>query len=279
VFYRNRVDKTRKDSSKRVDVEKILKLKEIKSDWDKFMDLVEPIGVERENFPINLVKYIHKELQGVFFPLCGLENEICWIENTALTQKIKKRDVDLYNVIENFIFKPRGTETQYGWLSTGHINKVMKQYQQVYPNFRFIDCIPSNYYNLHPEEFPFPFGNSTKLAIVFNIDEAHESGSHWIAVFIDNTTTELLIEHFDPTGDYPIKNIQRFIRDPIFKKIGKKVVYKVNKFKHQKGDSECGVFSLFYIQKRLEGYKFEDFQKTRIPDDLMNQYRSTFFRS
>lgn len=230
-------------------------------------------------------KYIWSILYNKFFPFCGIKNEVCWIDNKDLDIKhhLEQEYPDLYKLIDKFVFKPQGTKDQYGWLSTTNIIDVMRQYETVYTNFKFIDCVPSDNYILYPHEFP---NNETiskyrYLAVVFNIDETHKPGSHWVTVFFENTLDEfgnkiLLIEYFDSVGNPPIPNISKFMHHKQLDVFNKK--YLVNKFKHQKGDSECGIFALFYIQKRIQGYSFDDFQHKRLSDTMMNQYRSEFFR-
>lgn len=236
-----------------------------------------------ECFPIE--KYIWNILYNKFFPFCGMKNESCWIDNkyTNVKNEIKKNYPDLYTLVDKFIFKPQGTREQYGWLSTTNIVQVMNQYQVLHhPDFKFIDCVPSDHYILNPKEYPSQsiFNSFKYLAIVFNIDESHQPGSHWVTVFFENTIINnkrvLLIEYFDSTGNDPINNIKKFIFNKNLDSFDK--VYYINKFQHQNGDSECGIFALFYIQQRLLGYTFQDFQIQRLPDKMMNSYRLEFFR-
>ena len=238
--------------------------------------------------PIQLIefvdtkKYTYDILQKKFFPICGLKNESCWIENSDIKTKLRELHPELSQVIDKFVFKPKGTREQYGWLSTRNIVDVMRQYEKLHDNFKFIDCVPSDYYILEPNKFPLDVLYKYKyLAVVFNLDETHESGSHWVTVFFENSLVNnkhtLYIEYFDSTGNKPIKNIKKFMHNTKLKNTKNKK-YLVNTVKHQKGNSECGVFALFYIQQRLNGASFQDFQKERLSDELMNKYRRDFFR-
>lgn len=213
---------------------------------------------------------LNEKLKGV------CKTESCWIDVKEVMEPLKKKYPNLYEHIQQYVFKPKGTKERIGWLSTIEVENVMKQYEKANKFFKFIDCVPSDHYKLNPEDIP-NFENLKKngvkyAAIVFNIDETNQPGSHWISVFFDFSGGNLFVEHFDSTGEGPIKNIHQFIQSFKPEKIS------INKFQHQKGNTECGVFSLFYIQKRLEGYTFKDFQQERIPDKVMEEYRKIFFR-
>jgi len=152
----------------------------------------------------------------------------------------------------------------------------MQQYEDVYPDFVFIGVFPSDHFKLHPGDFPYEaFSEYKRSAIVFNQDESHQSGSHWVCMYLEHpqgwVTT---VEHFDSTGDPPIKNLRRFLQHPAFSHAD----IKVSKFKHQRGDNECGMYAMFYILMRLEGLTFEDINSHRVPDSLMNRYRKELFR-
>lgn len=213
---------------------------------------------------------LNDKLKGI----CNVES--CWIDVKEVISVVKKKYPNLYENIEQYVFKPKGTKERIGWLSTIEVENVMKQYEKANRSFKFIDCVPSDHYKLNPEDTP-DFEKLKKNgikygAIVFNLDETDQPGSHWITVFFDFSVLGLTVEHFDSTGEGPIKNILQFIQsfhpDTIL----------INKYQHQKGNTECGVFSLFYIQKRLEGYTFKDFQQERIADKVMEEYRKIFFR-
>lgn len=219
-----------------------------------------------------------------FKPFCELKGESCWIDNHSMGNELIGEVQKLYpnskvsDTIKNFVFKPKGTLKQYGWLSTSHIQQVMKQYEKLYPAFKFIDCIASDHYTLNPKEFPSDkILKFEKSAIIYNLDKSSGPGTHWVAVFIENYgNNNLQVEYFDSTGNPPIKSIKKFLYHNFFCK--RNTIYKINKFKHQKGNSECGVFSLFYIQQRLQGKKFEDFQVERFSDDYMKYHRDDLFR-
>ena len=48
---------------------------------------------------------------------------------------------------------------------------------------------------------------------------------------------------------------------------------------HQASQTECGLYALFYIRRRLEGGGFDLFERQIIPDAAMVAFRQHVFRS
>jgi len=175
----------------------------------------------------------------------------------------------LYESINYFALKPKGTKKKNGWLSTNNISFVMKQYEKVFPQFKFLSCSPSDYYKVAPNVVAKNYA-----AIVFNLDNSHQPGSHWVAVFFDNTVSPPEIEYFDSTGSKPNKNLLAFLHLPTFRTFQ----IKWSTYPHQKGDSACGIYAMYYILSRLKGETKEEMNEKRISDTEMNNYRSCLFR-
>jgi hypothetical protein len=271
---------------KKIDMDCIENLESIQRDWNTLQVLVKTWNdthsstLQITKFPIDLIKNVWLILQDTFQPICSIktgikgEQDICWMDK--LNSEIHKKNPELFYVMKKFVFKPRGTKEQFGWLSTTNIEDVMKQYEVLYPNFKFLDCVPSDHYKLNPHEKPWKkIKENEKSAIVFNLDKTSGPGTHWVAIFFQHTSQGLQVEYFDSTAHKPSGFIKNFI-DEVIHHFKATLVY--NKFHHQKKDTECGVYSLFYIQKRLQGATFEDFQKKRLSDELMNAYRPQLFR-
>jgi hypothetical protein len=179
--------------------------------------------------------------------------------------------------LNHFTLKPKGTKEAKGWLSTNEIDYVASQYEYTFPNFKYIGCFPSDYYILYPQSFPVDVLDTfLQAAIVFNLDESHQSGSHWVAIFfdIDENTGKRVVEYFDPTGQEPNQNIKRFLRHPYFSDS----VIVISKKKHQRGNSECGVYSLYFILERINGSSMKEINEKRIPDGEMSTFRKVLFR-
>ena len=86
------------------------------------------------------------------------------------------------------------------WLSTVDIRKVMRQYEEKYPDFKFIGPTPidfdkrfNKYYCVNNELCNFNLEKLLKqgkkrIGVVFNLDPHHMRGSHWVSLFIDVNT-------------------------------------------------------------------------------------------
>lgn len=132
-----------------------------------------------------------------------------------------------------------------------------------------------------------------KIGIVFNLDKHYESGSHWVSMFID--IENKFIFYFD-SADNPIPPEITTLVNRISSQ-GKELetpihfnFYSNRGFTHQTGNSECGMYSLFFIitmltkktspsSKKLLSQKslVHLFTKKRIPDHLVFQHRKIYF--
>ena len=214
-------------------------------------------------------------LNEVFAPIC--DNEACWIENETLMEALEKIDPELHHSVRYYALKPKFTKGHKAWLSTTDIEYVMHQYMDLFPpnHFDFWGVFPSDHFKLNPHHFPIDIiRNSKYSAATFNLDSTDMSGSHWITCFFIHPRGFVeTIEYFDSTGDPPTRNLREFLSHPEFRNAD----IKVSTFKHQRGDAECGVYSLFYTLQRLEGKTFEQINSKRISDTEMNQYRRELF--
>jgi hypothetical protein len=202
-------------------------------------------------------------------PFC--KYEYCWIDYNFIN---KIEDKDLLNKLKYFTFKPKMTRGQYSWLSTDDINAIMKQYNKIYDTHYFIGALPSDFYKLIKANYTHLFKKYDMVSAILNLDTHDQPGSHWVGFVVDNRVKT--IEYFDSVGKNPNKIIRSFIKD-IHKKMPGYAI-KINKVKHQHQNSECGVYSLYYVIQRLLGSSFESLSSTVILDKDMNKFRNVVFR-
>lgn len=236
------------------------------------IDIPDPLTVTDEDRKSRL----HAELLSRFQPFCN-SAEYCWLDNKELNASLKQISPGLHRLIHASILKPKGTPGKNDWLSTTEIDNVMIQYEELFPDFKYLGCFPSDYFLIHPEALPVSdISASKRSAIVYNLDSARQPGSHWVAIYFHKNGSDgkLTIEYFDATGRGPNKNLKTFLALPYFANAR----YAENAFPHQKGDNECGVYSLYFILERLMGRSFEDMSRKRIPDTAMNRFRTFLFR-
>jgi hypothetical protein len=218
--------------------------------------------------PINLKQSDNKlydELTKRLSVLC--EKEFCWTD-LEFIKDIK--DKNLRDSILYFTFKPKGLRSKRSWFNTNNINQIMEQYQDLYRDeFKFLGAQPSDFIKIayldwkKLKQIPY-------IAIIFNTDPHNEPGTHWLAIFIDNKRQTL--DYFDSLGELPNKNIASFLKH------FKKYKFTFNRKPHQKGGSNCGVYSCYFIIERLNGKSFDDITKTLITDKMMTDYRDILFR-
>lgn len=194
---------------------------------------------------------------------------------------VKKLHPESSKIIPKY-FKPKIPKGKYQWLSTIDINNVMEQYEKKYPNFAFVGAIPRDFFNIITK-----FGNENlkklskkaeKIGIIFNTDPHYKSGRHWLAILIDIKGKS--IEHFDSTGRPPIPEIDEFLKqicNNAYMNLGIRLEKKINNIQHQHKNSECGVYSCYFIIQRLNGRTFEDIIENVVSDDKMNKYRLEYF--
>ena len=255
-------------------------------------------------------KYILKELINNLKQCNG--DHVC-IVNT-INKKILNNSLNTKN-----IFRPQGTKGRRDWLTTIEINNVMTQYELKYPNFKFGGAIPRDIlridyplmntkYNIRQLELDdFNIMKKNIIGYIYNLDESHQSGSHWVALYCNLDNCQVYF--FDSYGLRPhkdirimvdklchmcyyknntgcVKNCQKldisdsFMMSDINKKnkIEKKMKHiSYNRNRHQYKNTECGVYSLNFIIKLLEGKTFEELTKNKVSDDEINKQRDILF--
>jgi hypothetical protein len=179
------------------------------------------------------------------------------------------------------------------WLSSMDIIKVMKQYEKAYKCFEFIGPSPIDYdkkkiygecvwdelchFNLDDQVKK----GKTKIGIIFNLDPHYKSGSHWVSLFINVKKKQIFF--FDSAGD-PIPNqIMKFV-DNIIEQgqmLRPKIIFEFDQnhpVEHQYGDTECGIYSIYFIVHMLEDKITSHYLKTHIlKDEYMQNFRKVFF--
>lgn len=214
--------------------------------------------------------------------------EACW-----LRQQCIKHDID-QNLWET-TFAPKApvewTKKPDEWLSTIDIQKVMKQWEKAYKCFEFLgpspidfdkrqlfgECVWEELCKFSLESYKKR--NKYKIGIIFNLDIHSKPGSHWVAMYID--LRKHIIYYFDSYGDPIPRRIRKFAtkiqkQGKIF---GEKYIVIVSKKRHQYGESECGMYCIYFIIQMLLDKPFSSFQKKKIPDKKMLALRKKYFNS
>jgi hypothetical protein len=223
------------------------------------------------------------------------DKEDCWLKLLTPPQQ-KVMDEMVFAPDKPHEWKKNPTE----WLSNHDILGVLQQYEKSNPEFKFIGPTPIDF-DTTPK---YGDGNCVweelchfslksyiqqkirKIGIIFNLDKHYESGSHWVSLFIDIDNSFLF--YFDSASNETPPEITQFVKRvqqqsaeiaPHHKKYKYYENYPKN---HQKSNTECGMYSLFFIITMLNlnrsvRNKIQLFKRGKIPDKEMMRLRDVYF--
>jgi len=250
---------------------------------------------------INITDNKKKLLKQLTKNLDKCKDQICWLKQDFINEM---NDKYILNT-----FRPDGPEGKFEWLNTLHINDVMSQYEDKYNDFKFFGAVPIDF-----DDLPFvgireinydDLYNSgiKKIGFVFNLDEHWQSGSHWVALFGDLDKNQIYF--FDSYGLRPEKRIRKLVEriskwcyskdfcksecselnlsDSYMNKdyknrIESKLNVEYNHNRHQYKNSECGVYSLNFILRLLNGESFKNITENGLLDGDVNLCRDVYFK-
>lgn len=135
-----------------------------------------------------------------------------------------------------------------------------------------------------------------RFGCVVNTDTSRGSGKHWVAVFVDCSSAEgaWTVEYFNSVGQPPPKAMVKWMERSRARlaacrqeaasgetpwRPGPVEAVPVTRIDHQQSQTECGLYSLYYIRRRLEGTPYSFFEETVVPDAAMTEFRRHVFRS
>jgi hypothetical protein len=232
----------------------------------------------RENSSVNVLwKKLDRKLKNI------CKDEYCWTKQKFINNQDIKEE-----------FKPEmplnWKQNKNEWLTTVDIEVVMKQYENKYKDFTFIGPVPIDFdKKLHPgycvinELCNINIGkminnNKTKIGIIFNLDPHDKPGSHWVSMFAD-FDKENKIYYFDSYG-YKEPNEVTVLMKRMKEqadKLNRPTELFTNNVRHQFKNSECGIYSIHFILKLLEGKKYNNIINNIIKDENMEKNRNKLF--
>lgn len=213
-----------------------------------------------------------KEIVNAAKEKTGCTTESCTLKKVGLLADAEDR------------FRPAGPWNNKNWLNNSDIDEVLEQYVAKFPRFKHIPFQMRDFADQGGELARVAWPEVSKkydaLACVLNTDLSSGSGEHWTPIFVDfrNGT----VEYFDSAGQTPHKEFTDFVV-----KVAHELSQSGRKFRdviltqvdHQHKNTECGVYSLYYIISRLHGVPYTAFTERRVPDELMEAFRKSLFRN
>lgn len=227
--------------------------------------------VEPDNYKLYLLSEFKKRFNG---------DQTEWINKKYL----EFMEDDTKDYLENNVFRPEGPQGKFEWLSTLDINGVLSQYEEKYPDFKFLGAVPIDFDDLSYLPFKkidfqeFVDNGVKRLGVIFNLDEHYKSGSHWVSLFTDLDKGQIYFS--DSYGSAVPKRVATFmgkIKTFLEKNNHENIDMRHNKTQHQKGNSECGVYSINFILRLLKGKTFDHITKKRLTDEKVNKCRNIYF--
>lgn len=234
----------------------------------------------------NNSKEIWTQLKNYYSNICNKES--CWVRQMVTNPKLKKDLLKSFAPKSPDDWKKNPNE----WLSSLDIIQVMNQYEQKYKYFDFLGPSPIDF-DTHElngdcvweELCHFSLAKHIehkhrKIGIIFNTDPHDKGGEHWISLFID--IDKKYIFFFDSVGDSIPSEIQTFVDRVVKqgKELNKPIHFKFdqNDVDHQKGNTECGMYSLYFIVHLLENKITTEYLKThKLDDKFVEKFRKIYF--
>jgi hypothetical protein len=226
----------------------------------------------------------------------GCDNELCILKNSSVNLSNEQRKINLLRI------KPMGPSNSTTLMNNNNIDSILHRLTQLYPhlyhiNFQMIDFagekdsageyVQKNNYIISPTHLgTIDIVNDcilkkyTNMCVVLNTHTRDKRGEHWFCIFCDFRTSPFSIEYFNSTGNKPVHQVQDWINKAHtqISNSGYKVEKKIlTGMQHQQKNTECGVYSIYYIYNRLKGIPIDNFQIKRITDESMVAFRKMLF--
>ena len=226
-------------------------------------------------------------LKEYYATICNKES--CWVRQMTKNTKMEKELLDAFAPESPAEWNKNPNE----WLSSIDILQVMNQYEKKYKCFDFLGPSPIDYdtHKLYgkcvwEELCHFNLAKHlqkkhNKIGVIFNLDPHYKGGSHWVSLFINIKNKTIFF--FDSTGEQIPPQINKFVNTVIEqgKQLPKPIIFKFDQnypVEHQYGNTECGIYSIFFIIHMLEDKITGHYLKTNIlKDEYIENFRKVYY--
>jgi len=176
------------------------------------------------------------------------------------------------------------------WLDSNDIANVLNQYEDAFPEFEFMGPFPIDFAAPDPYEgggqkrclmteicelrVQKALQSGTKaIGIVYNLDPHFKSGSHWVANYID------IVKHrcyyFDSYGMKPPPQVAKFMKWLTTQDPKMRLEYNARRLQYK--NTECGVYSIYFIIRMFMGDGFAAFTRRKPSDADMLDLRDWIY--
>lgn len=222
------------------------------------------------------------------------ETEKCVLKKLELTSDVKESLLRI---------KPQGPANDTSLLNNENIDNVLNRLVHVHKdfyhmNFQMIDfdgekkgcgwkvingiyIIPTELGTIDMVDNIIDKGYKT-FGVVLNTDKRTGGGIHWFALFCDFRISPHTIEYFNSSGNKPVRQVQDWLikTKTRIDQVYKSTIVVLSGLVHQKdSDTECGLYSLYFLWNRVNGIPVLNFNKKRIPDAVMIKFRRMCFNT
>ena len=214
-------------------------------------------------------------------------SEACWQKIKTLMKELGPRKKEFKDSFKPLMPK-KWIKDCNEWLTTFEIEDCLEQHMND-ENFYFYGAVPIDFKkcsvsNLCSIDIKKHLNNKEhKIGIVFNTDPSTKDGKHWISMYVDlngiNLNGQPGIYYFDSFGHKPSDEIKELVHklQSQGKTCNRELRYFYNDIPFQKQNSQCGMFSIHFIKKMLEGLSFIEYLKTPLSDKVMIDLRDEYF--
>ncbi|MFA6165775.1 MAG: Ulp1 family isopeptidase [Gemmatimonadaceae bacterium] len=235
------------------------------------------------------------------------ESESCVITHPAFRRFVEAERIIDPSVIDRDLemrFKAEGPRSSTRLLNNFNIDETLRRWARLFPDF--YPC-PFAMMDFDRTREPFatvdildvlagraPLDLGAGLGVVrrparcfgcvVNTDTSSGPGKHWVAVFVDCRAPPWTVEYFNSAGNPPPRAMVGWMertRARLLEGSAGAQVFSVpvTDMDHQESQTECGLYALFYIRRRLEGTPYRFFFEQKVPDDAMTKFRAFVFRA
>ena len=226
-------------------------------------------------------------LKEYYATICNKES--CWVRQMTKNSKQEQELLDAFAPESPKEWEKNPNE----WLSSIDILQVMNQYEKKYKCFDFLGPSPIDYdtHKLYgkcvwEELCHFNLAKHlqkkhNKIGVIFNLDPHYKGGSHWVSLFINIKNKTIFF--FDSTGEQIPPQINKFVNTVIEqgKQLPNPIIFKFDQnypVEHQYGNTECGIYSIFFIIHMLEDKITGHYLKTNIlKDEYIENFRKVYY--